>query len=368
MAESQAVQVSCSRCGGNLVVSKAEYQRQSGQVYCEDCLVPFQCDSCGKQKQTIPEKVSQNKSLTCSDCVQSRQNDQSGLTVNNRVNSAQCAICDQQKDDLVEFQQAPGEPVCTDCIPTAREAIRESQSGIMSVVSRGIGYLTGMVVYSLGSLGVSLYLVSTYNLVWWMFFLLSGIFLLAGAHWSEIFEPSELVDLGYATVMMSAAVWLAFGGRNFEFATLLGSIAISGLIVHELSHKAIGLGFGKPARFSAFYTLNMISVGLVYATGLLFLFPGAVNDQAVTDRVHGIVAAAGPISNILLAIGFLGISGSYPEIALIGVIVNTALAGFNMLPIPPFDGSHVWRWSVGVYLLIAGFIGAFGYQLFTTLA
>ncbi|MDL0134742.1 hypothetical protein [Halobacterium salinarum] len=235
------------------------------------------------------------------------------------------------------------------------------------MVSKAIGYLTGMVVYLLVSLGVSFYLVSTYNLVWWMFFLLSGIFLLAGAHWSEIFEPSELVDLGYATVMMSAAVWLAFGGRNFEFATILGSIAISGLIVHELSHKAIGLGFGKPARFSAFYTLNLISVGLVYATGFLFLSPGAVMDEAVTDRVHGIVAAAGPISNIVLAVGFLGISGYYPKIALIGVIVNTALAGFNMLPLPPFDGSHVWKWNVGAYLLITGIIGGFGYQLFTTL-
>jgi Zn-dependent protease len=152
--------------------------------------------------------------------------------------------------------------------------------------------------------------------------------------------------------------------QNFDNTILVGSLLISGLVIHELSHKAIGLGFGKPARFSAFHVLNLVSVGVAYITGFLFLLPGAVKYRAVTERVRGIVAAAGPVSNVVLALIFLVLGGQFPEISRIGVLLNTILAGFNMLPVPPLDGSKIIGWSWGAYFFIAGFVASFGYKLF----
>lgn len=360
MSGREPVRAQCTRCGNSLVTTKQEYQREGGQVYCDECLVPFQCEICGERKYTIPENISETSSLTCRDCTQKRQQSKSS----NSGRAGQCTICGKQKQNLIEYREAPGEPVCQDCAPTAENVIRESQTGILDAVVSGIGYLLGMAVYLVFSLGVAAYVVGAFDLVWWMFFLSTAVLLLVGAEASKIFEPRELVDLGYATIAMSIAVWLVLGSQNFDNTILIGSMLILGLVIHELSHKAIGLGFGKPARFSAFHVLNLVSVGVAYLIGLLFLLPGVVKYRAVTERVHGLVAAAGPVSNIVLALIFLALAGQYPEISRIGVLLNTILAGFNMLPIPPLDGSKVIQWSWGAYLLIAGLVASFGYQLF----
>ncbi|HEY2941320.1 MAG TPA: site-2 protease family protein [Vicinamibacteria bacterium] len=73
----------------------------------------------------------------------------------------------------------------------------------------------------------------------------------------------------------------------------------------------------------------------------------------VTMRTgHVLVAAAGPVSNFLLAFLFGGLLvalaragvdlDSFPAtIALMGIQLNVALAVFNLVPIPPLDGSKV---------------------------
>jgi Zn-dependent protease len=69
-------------------------------------------------------------------------------------------------------------------------------------------------------------------------------------------------------------------------------------------------------------------------------------------RGHVLVAAAGPLSNFLLALLFGGVLvalarggvdlDSFPAtLALMGIQLNVALAVFNLIPIPPLDGSKV---------------------------
>ena len=69
-------------------------------------------------------------------------------------------------------------------------------------------------------------------------------------------------------------------------------------------------------------------------------------------RDDAIVSAAGPVSNFILAIiffiGFIitsSITGSYDshlvDIFWYGVFFNIFLFAFNLLPIPPLDGSHI---------------------------
>jgi Zn-dependent protease len=73
---------------------------------------------------------------------------------------------------------------------------------------------------------------------------------------------------------------------------------------------------------------------------------------------HILVAGAGPVSNFLLALLFTGvlflavrISGAdLPRAALMllvgGIQMNVALALFNLVPLPPLDGSKVASWSL----------------------
>jgi len=69
---------------------------------------------------------------------------------------------------------------------------------------------------------------------------------------------------------------------------------------------------------------------------------------------HMLVAAAGPVSNFLLALVFTGVlvllirtglvqtAESFPvTLALLGIQLNVVLALFNLVPIPPLDGSKV---------------------------
>ena len=147
------------------------------------------------------------------------------------------------------------------------------------------------------------------------------------------------------------------------------------LSVHEAAHAWTAERFGdSTARYLGRVTLNPIShidvVGtLIFPTigfftgGLMFGWAKPVpwNPAHVKDRRKADIwiSAAGPISNMLLLIGFLiviklfqryqmtggVVSGTLLEplqqMCLFGAILNITLGVFNMLPIPPLDGSWI---------------------------
>jgi Zn-dependent protease len=74
---------------------------------------------------------------------------------------------------------------------------------------------------------------------------------------------------------------------------------------------------------------------------------------------HISVAGAGPISNLILALAFAvvfaivlridipeGMMEGIYNVMKVGIGLNVALAVFNLLPIPPLDGSHMLSWSL----------------------
>jgi len=145
---------------------------------------------------------------------------------------------------------------------------------------------------------------------------------------------------------------------------LMAVVLIFSIVVHEVAHGYVALKNGDPtARILGRLTLNPIPhidpIGTILLP-LLLLFSGAgilfgwakpvpVNPLNFRNYRWGemTVSAAGPLSNLALAVLFsfllqLGpVNLGLMKMALWGVQINIFLALFNLIPIPPLDGSHI---------------------------
>lgn len=87
--------------------------------------------------------------------------------------------------------------------------------------------------------------------------------------------------------------------------------------------------------------------------------PGRFRRDVTLRRGHISVAGAGPLSNLLLAFIFALVfaivlrvevpaelkTGLYSTFT-VGIAMNVGLAVFNLLPVPPLDGSHIASWAL----------------------
>ena len=158
---------------------------------------------------------------------------------------------------------------------------------------------------------------------------------------------------------------------------LISFIAVGiGFLAHELiGHKAISMRYGFHAEYRMWQTGLFIAF-ITSLFGFVFAAPGAVHvsprvdlwgqPENVSRRKMGIVSMAGPVVNIILAAIFY-ILNTFSPLLLFGesvfgiaMFVNVWLALFNMLPIPPLDGSKVFVWDRRVWMaLFAACIGVF---------
>ncbi len=153
-----------------------------------------------------------------------------------------------------------------------------------------------------------------------------------------------------------------------EAFALIAVILVS-LSVHEFAHAAIAHLFGDAtAKNEGRLSLNPLahwdSVGTTLLVGLIILSsfglavpilgwgkPVPVDEGNFENpRWHGLqTAIAGPLSNAVLAVLIavisrgLGLTGFAADIAQLAIYVNVFLMFFNLLPIPPLDGSRILR-------------------------
>jgi Zn-dependent protease len=176
------------------------------------------------------------------------------------------------------------------------------------------------------------------------------------------------ISFAFAFVLSDGARSNPFGETAIlYFLVSLFTVGI-GFILHELAHKIVAQRYNLWAEFRMSPTFLMLAVGMAYLVGWLFAAPGAVyiSGPHITREQNGRIAAAGPLTNVVLAAIFLMISmqngfvegfGVYGELAVIlGVQINLWLAAFNMLPFSVLDGRKVLAWSgsafAGLFLLI----------------
>lgn len=150
-----------------------------------------------------------------------------------------------------------------------------------------------------------------------------------------------------------------------EIITL--TILILSIVLHEVAHGYAANWLGDPtARLAGRLTPNPIPhidpIGSVLIPGALFIMqapflfgwakPVPYNPYNLSNQKWGesIVAAAGPLTNLLLAFIFAGLIRLAPELGLSAtfvemtgyiVFINILLAVFNAIPLPPLDGSKI---------------------------
>jgi Zn-dependent protease len=144
-------------------------------------------------------------------------------------------------------------------------------------------------------------------------------------------------------------------------------ILVMSVVIHEVSHGYVAQMFGDPTpRLQGRLTLNplkhldifgsiIIPLITFMAGGIIFGWakPVEINPYNMTNRRKGelFTAFAGPASNLTLALIFgliirfaytAGlISEGFMQLSVMIVITNVTLAIFNLIPIPPLDGSKI---------------------------
>jgi Zn-dependent protease len=155
-------------------------------------------------------------------------------------------------------------------------------------------------------------------------------------------------------------------GMNYDILALVGTIfgLVLGLVLHEFAHALMGHYLGDTtAKDQGRLTLNPLSHIDPFTTLLLPIFliiaglpvfaaakPVPFNPWALRGGRRGAaaVAAAGPFTNLLIAL-FCAVwlhfvaAGSPAAFVVLGSIiaVNCGLFVFNLIPLPPLDGSRV---------------------------
>ena len=142
-----------------------------------------------------------------------------------------------------------------------------------------------------------------------------------------------------------------------EVLVLLIPVLLFALVFHEFSHGWVANKLGDPtAKNQGRLTLNpMAHLDPIGSMMILFVGFGWAKPVPVDSRYLANprmdmmkIAFAGPASNLLLAflggilIRMTGYAGPLTSMLILFTQINISLAVFNMIPIPPLDGSQIF--------------------------
>ncbi len=180
-----------------------------------------------------------------------------------------------------------------------------------------------------------------------------------GRGWNAL-TRNQQIAIGIIGILVLYALISNAGslGRlsNPSWIIAVAAIILVALPVHEMAHAAMAVHLGDPTpRTQGRYTLNPIAhidpIGaiLIVFSGFGWAKPVQWNPRNIDVDIRLgtiLVAAAGPVSNLLLA----AIAVSLVPFATIPMLgrfltffawINALLFVFNLIPIPPLDGSHI---------------------------
>tara|TARA_Y100000768_G_scaffold329222_1_gene267474 strand:+ start:489 stop:1106 length:618 start_codon:yes stop_codon:yes gene_type:complete len=142
-----------------------------------------------------------------------------------------------------------------------------------------------------------------------------------------------------------------------EVLVLLIPVLLFALVFHEFSHGWVAYKLGDPtAKNQGRLTLNPIAhldpfgSMMILFVGFGWAKPVPVDSRYLANPREDMmkIAFAGPASNLFLAliggvlIRLTGYAGPLTSMLILFTQINISLAVFNMIPIPPLDGSQIF--------------------------
>lgn len=178
------------------------------------------------------------------------------------------------------------------------------------------------------------------------------------------FSQREVNDLLVSWIVLSLAFAIFRRGifALVEYPLYLLQMLIivgTAFVLHELSHKYVAQKYGLWAEYRK-WTWGLIMAFFLSLTRIIFFAaPGAVMIMStgwVTPDIEWKTSIAGPISNI--TVGTVALltrtAGYFPPFLTELAVINFFLAVFNLLPVPPMDGSKVLKYNVVLWIITFG--------------
>ncbi len=189
---------------------------------------------------------------------------------------------------------------------------------------------------------------------------------------SPLFTSIIRINEGLSLVIAALVIALVFGSNellagNIELFIIVAIVATIAVIPHELMHRWSARRMNCYSR----YVLDPTGLLLTLITAIPFIpfkiiMPGFVliscpfTDPQNYKRIEGVTSFAGPVTNLFIAVTSLlllkPLIAIYPSRLLLYFLVmnyklNAWVAFFNLLPIPPLDGSKIIRWKPLLWII-----------------
>jgi Zn-dependent protease len=175
------------------------------------------------------------------------------------------------------------------------------------------------------------------------------------------FSDTEVKHIAIALFVITLALTLFFFG-SFSvggFITMLLTFGVA-FISHELAHKFVAQRYGYWAEFRYWETGLILGLLMGLTRAFLFLAPGAVyissGGYGMTQKQNAyFLMIRRPPRSTQSTTLFPYTTLFGPTISSFAVRINLLLAIFNLLPVPPLDGSKVFAWDKQKWAII--FVG-----------
>ena len=205
-----------------------------------------------------------------------------------------------------------------------------------------------------------------------------GAYTINPGYGSKGFSRKEVHDIVISVLALSLAMAIIYNrnvlvdsaAANFAIWMVASIMLVSvSFLLHEFGHKFAAQRYGAWAEYRMF-PMGLVAAVLMSFLGFLFAAPGAVYiNGRFTEKQNGIISAAGPAVNIVLALVFFIAYTAMPygftgRVFYLFGFFNSFLALFNLLPVPPLDGSKVIRWNMTVWLIMIAVSAVLAFALF----